>query len=446
MALSEVALSVGGRLAGEDARFLGCSTDSRNLSKGQLFVALEGPHFDGHAYMDAARARGAAGALAEQQMAEHLPTVLVDDARMALGGLAATWRGRFDLPVVAITGSNGKTTVKEMLSAILSCHAAVLATRGNLNNDIGVPLTLMGLAAQHQYAVIEMGANHAGELARLCEIARPMVALVTQCAPAHLEGFGSIDGVAQAKSEVYSGLAKQGVAVINADDDYAGQWRRIAAPRRCVSFGMVADADVTVADAATMTPTGSNFRLRTPSGDCAIKLSLPGKHNIMNALAAAACAEVLKVPLAAIGEGLATVRPVQGRLQTKTGVRGCCLLDDSYNANSASFKAALEVLAGHPHERWVVLGDMGELGADAVAIHRQLGEMAQSAGVARLYAVGELSRHAVDTFGGAAQHFQDTGRLAEALMRELHADVTLLVKGSRTAAMETVVEALMERT
>lgn len=444
MSLSDAARSVDGVLAGANARFDGCSTDSRTVSRGELFVALKGPRFDGHRFLDAAWKRGASGAMTERREAQPRPLVLVDDTRKALGRLATAWRKRFAPRVVAITGSNGKTTVKEMLAAILSCQGSVLATRGNLNNEIGVPLTLFGLGPSHRFAVIEMGANHPGEIAHLCAIACPSVAVVTQCAPAHLEGFGSIEGVAKAKGEAFSSLPKDGVAVINADDDYARFWREVAEDRRCLTFGFSRDADVrAIIDTHDPCVQGNAFQLQTPSGSIQVRLQLPGRHNVMNAMAAAASAEVLGVPLAKMQEGLARVPPVNGRLELKEGLRGCRLLDDSYNANPGSFRAALAVLGGYQGKHWVVLGDMGELGADATAAHRQLGELARQAGADRLYATGELSCHAAKGFGSGARYFETMDSLIEELTEEVQEEVTLLIKGSRAAGMDAVANALV---
>ncbi len=442
MRLAEAARAVEGVLVGDDTLFCGCATDSRTLTRDALFVALRGPHFDGHDFLDQALVAGAVAAMLERRMGRMRSELLVKDTRAALGALASAWRMRFERPVVAITGSNGKTTVKEMLRHILADHGQVLATQGNLNNDIGVPLTLFQLDQEHRYAVLEMGANHAGEISALCALVRPNVACVTQCAPAHLEGFGSIEGVARAKGEIFAALPSDGTAVLNADDAYASLWQGLIGQRRCIRFGLSAAAEVR-ADDIGLSAQGSAFKLVTPSGASDVKLTLPGKHNVLNALAAAASAEALGVSVSAMRQGLESMRPVAGRLEAKAGRAGCRVLDDSYNANSGSFKAALEVLGQYAGERWLVLGDMGELGQAALSLHHQLGEMAHQAGVKRLYAVGELSRQAVAAFGPGGCHFATPEALLKALEGNLHQDLTILIKGSRAARMENVVNALL---
>jgi UDP-N-acetylmuramoyl-tripeptide--D-alanyl-D-alanine ligase len=361
-----------------------------------------------------------------------------------MGELAGYWRGGFELPLIALTGSNGKTTVKEMLRAVLSLQAPVLSTCGNLNNDIGVPLTLFGLGGEHRFAVIEMGANHAGEIEYLSRMARPTVALITQCAPAHLEGFGSVAGVARAKGEIFRGLLEDGVAIINADDDYADYWSGSAADHRRISFGLRQPADVSAHSIRLDPGRGrQTFSLDLAGTAVDVSLALPGRHNVMNALAAAACCLAIAIPPRQIQAGLESMQPVKGRLQLHTTAGGVRLLDDSYNANPASLAAALAVLAEMPGRHWLVLGDMGELGEAAAALHRQAGEQARARGVERLYAVGELSAGAVQAFGAGAEHFADTAELLSALRRDLDADTTVLIKGSRAMAMDAIVERLL---
>ncbi len=445
MRISEAAHALDATCNGTDVDFRGCSTDTRTLRSGELFIAIRGQRFDGHQFVPHAQQRGARAAMVEYRRDDCLPAVIVDDTRLAMGRLAATWRSRFDVPLIAVTGSNGKTTVKEMLNAILSCKATVLATRGNLNNDIGVPLTLFGLGPRHQFAVIEMGANHPGEIAWLTQIARPTVAVITQCAPTHLEGFGDIDGVARAKGEIFEGLQNDGVAVINADDAYAPLWCEMAAPRRCLTFSLAGSADVMgTSQGAPRSPAEGQLQLKTPSGSTLVSLSLPGKHNVMNALAATACALAVGIGLEVIKRGLESTRPVCGRLQSKRGPRGSRLLDDSYNANPASLQAALDVLAHFPERRWLVLGDMGELGAAAATLHEFAGRLAREAGVERMYTMGDLSRLATNVFGAGAQHYDGVDQLIAALSDGLTKDVTVLIKGSRSMHMERVVASLTE--
>ncbi len=440
--LAAMASQIGARFHGEDLPFPEVSIDSRTLRPGELFVALRGPSFDGHAFVEDARVKGAAALMVDQRLDTPLPAIEVADTRIGLGEMARVWRNRFSLPLVAVTGSNGKTTVKEMLAAILGERGALLATRGNLNNDIGVPLTLLRLRPGHRAAVIEMGANHAGEISRLTSLASPTVALITNAAAAHLEGFGSLEGVAHAKGEIYGGLNSDGTAIVNADDSFAGLWLELNRGRKVITFGLERDADVSATwdgDAQ-----GSSLALTTPRGNIELRLSLPGRHNVMNALAAAAAALAMGVELESIRSGLQSVAPAPGRLEQKRGIGGARIIDDSYNANPASLGAALKVLAAAAGERLLVMGDMAELGEDALRLHRQIGCMARDQGIQRLYATGDLSRAAVEAFGPGGRHFDNREQLIAALRGELDAATTLLVKGSRSMRMERVVDALLE--
>ena len=444
MWLSDACAALEGQLNGEDRRFTGCSYDSRTLQPGELFIALRGPERDGHDFIPDALARGAGAALVDRDAGYPLPVIKVDDARKRAGLLAGHWRARFDLPVIAVTGSNGKTTVKEMISAILSVNAEVLSTRGNLNNDIGVPLTLFRLAPGYSYAVVEMGANHPGEISWLSRITRPDVALITQCAPAHLEGFGSVAGVAEAKAEIYSGLAPGGTAVVNIDDEYAGLWLERSRRSGQITFGTDARADVR-ADNVDLSPGAGRIRfdLVFNGAGTGVELSLAGSHNVMNALAAAACCIAVDIPPQQISAGLRRVQPVKGRMQLKTGLRGALIFDDTYNANPASLDAALRVAREMPGRTWLVLGDMGELGVTAAGLHEDAGAEARELGIERLYGLGELAAHAVTGFGAGAVHFGALDDLVETLRSELRPGVVVLVKGSRSMAMERVVEALV---
>ena len=445
MQLSAACAALNGKLIGADRRFTGCSYDSRTLQPGELFIALRGAARDGHDFVSDAFAKGAGGALVDREAAYPLPVVRVDDARKQSGLLAGHWRAGFDLPVIAVTGSNGKTTVKEMISAILSVNAEVLSTRGNLNNDIGVPLTLFRLAPEHRFAVIEMGANHAGEIRWLSRLARPDVALITQCAPAHLEGFGSVAGVARAKAEIYEGLAPTGTAIVNIDDDYCGLWLECSGQNRQITFGMGAEADVTATDVSTDLAAGrTRFDLEYQSGKVNTALSLYGTHNVANALAAAACCVALDVPLEQIKAGLENVRPIKGRMQLKAGLQGVRVFDDTYNANPMSLEAALKVVCGLPGRSWLILGDMGELGDTSSRFHREAGAQARDLGIERLYGIGELASYAVKGFGAGARHFSLMDDLVDALRRDLQPGVVLLVKGSRSMALERVVNTLTE--
>ncbi len=444
--LATLAARVGGSLQGADAGFAAVSTDTRKLTPGDLFVALSGPNFDGHEFVRRAACLGAAGALVARPIDLALPQVRVADTLTALQAYAAARRRDFDLPVIAVTGSNGKTTVKQMLAAILRASGPVLATEGNLNNHIGVPLTLTRLRNEHRSAVIEMGANHAGEIEQLAALAAPTVGVVTLAAPAHLEGFGSVEGVARAKGELFAALPPTGTAVINADDAFAPLWRGLAAGCRRVEFGLAAGTDVSArADSIRLDELGrAEFELVTPAGSRQVRLSLPGRHQVMNALAAAAAAGAAGAGPDAIVAGLAAAQAAPGRLAWQRREDGVAVLDDSYNANPASLCAALELLSTHPGERWLVLGDMAELGTGAEAAHAAAGRLAKASGVSRVFALGPLSAATVAAFGAGARHFDEATELLHALRAALEAGVVpgILVKGSRSMRMERVTTAL----
>ncbi|TXH04439.1 MAG: UDP-N-acetylmuramoyl-tripeptide--D-alanyl-D-alanine ligase [Nevskiaceae bacterium] len=443
--LYAAAQRIGARLIGDNAGFARVVTDTRQLAAGDLFVALKGENFDGHDFVAQAGARGAVGALVSRVVDCALPQIVADDTLTALQRYAASWRNDFDLPVVAVTGSNGKTTTKQLLSAVFAARGPVLATQGNLNNHIGVPLTLLSLRREHRTAVIEMGANHLGEIALLTQLARPDVGVITQAGDAHLEGFGSREGVARGKGELFAGLSAGGVAVINADDVYAPLWRELAASASIISFGFGEHADVRAVHAQpdpAEAPTGMRFELRAPEGRQTVTLPLPGRHNVGNALAAAACGVALGMDLRDIAAGLARVQAPQGRLNWKATPEGARLLDDSYNANPTSLRAGMELLAGLGGERILALGGMAELGADAPRLHREAGEAAKALGIDRLYALGPLAAEAAQGFGAGGQAFDDADALAAALRPQLNKNVVLLVKGSRSSRMERVVAAL----
>ncbi len=441
--LSEAARVLNAMQQGPDVTFAGLSTDTRTLEKGNLFVALQGPNFDGHDYLQTAYERGAAAAAVSRPVDTPLPRLEVADTRLALGRLAAHWRSRFDVPLIAVTGSNGKTSVKEMLAAILRPCGETLVTRGNLNNDIGVPLTLSGLSAGHRFAVIELGANHPGEIGYLADVARPTVALVNNAAPAHLEGFGDLDGVARAKGELFEHLSEDGVCIINADDAYAGLWLSMAGSRRVVRFGLEHEAEVRADWRGDMH--GSDIRLYTPSGEVDFRLPLPGRHNVMNALAATAACIALGLSVEKIAQGLSAMQAVGGRWQLQAGLAGSRLIDDTYNANPGSLAVALDLLANSEDECWLVLGDMGELGGAGEALHRQMGEQARRAGLRHLFALGPLAAVAAQAFGDGGEAFADMGALLAHLRQQLRPGVTVLVKGSRSMRMERVIDALRAR-
>lgn len=444
MNIAQAAQNLDAKFQGQDVTFSGCSTDSRSISPGELFIAIKGEHFDGHDFLRVAKQHGAVAAMVDTEVQDdYLPLLKVSNTRQGMGKLAQYWRSQFKIPLVAITGSNGKTTVKEMLVAILGLKANILSTKGNLNNDIGVPLTLFGLGKEHAYAIIEMGANHPGEISWLSQMARPTVAVITQCAPAHLEGFGTVEGVARAKAEIYEGLDQKGIAVINADDNYANFWRSKIKGLQQLSFGIEQPADICAKIISDSRSCGENrFILNTPSGTTEVHLPLLGQHNIINALAAAACAFGLGIGVDTIKQGLEKMQPVKGRLEIKKGMNNSRIIDDTYNANPASLMAAIKVLKTFNGHHWLVLGDMGELGSAGEAMHAKAGEQARENGVERLFATGKLSQLAVNSFGKNAEHFDTAEELAERLKTEIAADVTLLVKGSRSMQMESVVNSL----
>jgi UDP-N-acetylmuramoyl-tripeptide--D-alanyl-D-alanine ligase len=445
--LAEFARACGGRLIGSDAPYTDVVSDSRTLEARQLFVALKGPTFDGHEFVAAAHAAGAAGALVSAERPVALPQILVADTQAALERAARTWRAQFRGALVGVAGSNGKTTAKEMTAAILAEAGSCLATRGNLNNHIGVPLTLLRLTAAHRFAVVEMGANRAGEVAALVAIAQPTIGLITNAGAEHLEGFGSLEGVARAEGEMVAGLTPAATAVINADDEFAPLWRSLT-PARVVTFGLRAAADFSASEVRSSVAAAgfrTQFNLRAPQGGAAVELAVGGAHNVANALAAAAAAASAGASLAHIASGLAAVRAVPGRLQFKRAAGGAWLIDDSYNANPSSMRAAIEVLSSLGGRGWLVLGDMAELGAFARDAHGEIGEFARTHGIERVYATGALAARAVDSFGAGAQWFADAAALTAALKEALVSggpEVRLLVKGSRVNRLEQVVNAL----
>ncbi len=440
MTLAAAARILNGRLSGADAEFLGVSSDTRKLARAELFVALTGPNFDGHDFLSEAERAGAGGALVSRLAKTALPTVMVPDTRRALGDLAGHWRKQFTLPLIAVTGSNGKTTVKGMLASIMAETGTGVATQGNLNNDIGVPLTLLHLRADDSYAVIEMGMNHPGEIDYLSHLAQPTIALITNAAEAHLAGLGSLEAVARAKGEIFAGLNDSGIAVINADDRYAEYWRGLAGTRRQISFGLQAGTDITAE--YELDALGSSIRLMTPQGETEMRVTMLGKHNVMNALAATAASVAAGVKLSDIKSGLEKLRAAAGRLEVKAGFNGARVLDDTYNANPASLAAGVAVLKDADGERVLVIGDMAELGDAAGEIHRRAGELARRLGVDRLYAVGELTRLTVQGFGSGAMHFDHHEALVESLRSIMHRDMIILVKGSRVMRMEQVVRGI----
>ncbi|RPD84637.1 UDP-N-acetylmuramoyl-tripeptide--D-alanyl-D-alanine ligase [Luteimonas sp. 100069] len=446
MPLARIARLVNGRLhGGDDVSIEAVVTDSRKLDpadpRGLLFVALRGESFDGHDHVAAAAAHGARAALVARQLDTPLPQIVVADPQVALGALAGAVQRERSATVVAITGSNGKTSVKQLVAAILSRHAATCFNPGNFNNEIGLPLAVLDAPEDAAFAVYEMGAGKPGDIAYLTAIARPRIALVNNIAPAHMERMGSLLGIADTKAAIYDALPADGTAVINADDAFAPYFAQRAHGRRLLRFGIEATADVLARD-VRLDDAGARFRLVTPAGEAEVALPLPGRHNVRNALAATAIALAAGVPLDAIVAALGTAEAVAGRLVRHTLDSGAVLIDDSYNANPGSLNAAIDTLAAAGGERWLVLGDMRELGGDGPAMHAQAGVRARAAGIARLYALGALSAAAADAFGEGARRFDSHAALIEALATDLHAGARVLVKGSRGSAMDRVVTAL----
>ncbi len=448
MMLSEIAKAVNGQMLGADIEVFSVGSDSRNIIKNQLFVAIKGEKFDGNTYVAEAIIEGAAAVLVSNSQIEARPVVLVSDTRLALGTLAQHWRNKFTLPLVAVTGSNGKTTVKEMIAAILSVsNKNVLATQGNLNNDIGMPMTLLKIRKEHAYAVIEMGMSHLQEIDYLTRIAQPTVAVINNAGTAHIGELGSRENIAKAKSEIFAGLHDDGVAVINADDEFADYWKSLNQGRKVITFGLSQPADVS----ATYQTIGNLTRvsLKTPNGKVDFNLAILGVHNIQNALAASAVAVALGVEITDIAKGLTGFGAVKGRLNWLAGFNGAVLIDDTYNANPDSMKAAIDVLANqnsNPLTSTIfVMGDMGELGENAPQMHTDIGAYAKQKKINQLFTFGELSQLAAKEYGASAQHFSSIEVLVEAIKNKMKQSVTVLVKGSRFMQMERVVHQLLEK-
>lgn len=447
MQLSTIAQAINGKLLGADVAVKSVGTDSRAIVSNQLFVAIKGENFDGNQFAETAIQQGATAVLVSDAQTKARPAVVVNDTRLALGQLAKYWRNQFDIPVIAITGSNGKTTTKEMLSAILAAAtkdvAKVHATVGNLNNDIGMPLTLLKLSKQHAYAVIEMGMNHLGEIDYLTKIAQPTVALIINAGTAHIGELGSRENIAKAKGEIFNGLSTNGVAVINADDAFFGYWQALSIGKKVLTFSLSKAADIS---AKYQEIDGlSHVELTTPTGKIDFKLNVLGKHNIANALAASAAAAALGVSNQDIADGLQNMQAVRSRLQRKAGLNGALLIDDTYNANPDSMKAAIDVLVALDSYSVFVMGDMGELGADAANMHADIGLYAKQNGVKNLLVFGALSVHAANAFGEGAQHFSVLDDVISNTKKLMQKNTAVLVKGSRFMKMERVVEHLTQQ-
>lgn len=446
MTLTQAAMHLGVPAPLADTEFNGISIDTRTILPGNLFIAIPGEKADGHDFIEEAYKKGAAAAMVSRATACEIPQILVDDTVLAMGHLSAAWRNTFNLPIIAITGSNGKTTLKNMMAAVLvsACKGdadAVLATQGTLNNHLGLPLTLARLNNHHRYGAIEMGMNHFGEIAYLTQLTRPQIAIITNAAASHLEGLGNVAGVAEAKAEIFQGLTPNGTAILNRDDAHYPFWREKVGGHAYLTFGFHPDADISV----SVHPAEEYqlMTLHTPQGDCEIKLPLLGKHNIINALAATAAALAVGIDLAAIKEGLEHIQPAPGRLQLHTLSNGVNIIDDTYNANPFSLQAAVNTLAAFAGKKILVLGDMKELGEEASLLHKTAGEDIRLAGIDYLFTYGELSAMTAQAFGEGAYHFNEQEKLVTALKPFLHNTTTILVKGSRSMHMEKVVAGLV---
>jgi len=433
-----------------DAQVQGLSTDSRKVGRGELFVALRGEKFDAHDFLEQVVAQGAAAVVVEHvPPGLAIPALVVPDTKTALAEIARYWRRQFSLPVIGVTGSNGKTTVKEMIAAILAAHAGMehsLATSGNLNNEIGVPLTVLRLQAAHRVAVIELGMNHPGEIALLASIAEPTGGLGNNAKREHQEFMHTVEAVAEENGSVIRQLPADGVAVFPADDTYSALWRAYAQEsgrRRVVSFGFSADADVSCTYTANQF--GNDLLIKIAGQEFAVKLAAAGVHNVRNALAAAACCSSVGIANEVIARGLEAFSPVSGRLQNKQAHNGARVIDDTYNANPDSARAAIDVLAQAGSSGILVLGDMGEVGAEGAAFHKEIGNYARQCGIAQLFTLGVLAQHAASAFGPSARHFNDIAQLLEALDDSLVNSSTVLVKGSRFMKMERVIQHLTKQ-
>ncbi len=446
MPLAELTQLLGNPPMDSNNEFQGISIDSRTLLPGNLFIAIKGEQFDGHDFAENAAKNGASAVVVDHPLDVSIPQIQVPDTLEALGKLSSHWRDRFTLPIIGVTGSNGKTTLKNMIASILraACQnnvTQVLATEGNLNNNIGLPLNLLRLNDEHKYAVIEMGMNHFGEIAYLTHLTKPQVAVINNAAEAHLEGLHDIAGVARAKGEIFQGLQEQGVAILNSDDAHFSYWHGLIGNHRCLSFGLKNTSDVTA-----IIKENQLIELQTPKGKINVTLPLLGTHNVMNALAATAATLALDIDLVAIKQGLEHVASAPGRMQSYVLPHGTHIINDTYNANPFSLQAAINTLAAFSGTKIMVLGDMKELGTNAEQLHQTSGDKIRTAGIDYLFTLGNLSAHTTDAFGINAKHFTEYKELAAALQPHLTQDVTILIKGSRSMRMERILTEIMPDT
>jgi len=448
MTLAEIATITQGELLGENVLISGVGIDTRSLNVGDLYIAIQGEQFDGHDFIESAVEQGACAIICTRKMIVNIPQIIVADTRLALAELAGAVRDKLKVKVCAITGSNGKTTVKEMIAAILSVNYQALFTQGNFNNEIGVPLTLLRLQKQDAFAVIEMGANHAGEIAYSGQYVKPDVAVITNVSAAHIEGFGSIEGIAQAKAEIIKSLAPEGVAVLNADDTFFSTWQAIAEMHKVISFGLIKSSDVCAENIVVQLEKKqfkTCFDLLHHKQRISITLNLAGEHNVKNALAASAACFALGMTKEQIKLGLKGVEAVKGRMQLMWSTSGIRVINDSYNANPASLVSALEVLQQYQGDKWLILGAFGELGDNSDKIHTEMGRTIKNAGIKRLFATGALAENTVNSFGLGAKYFHTQEALITAVRHIISSDVVVLVKGSRVQKMEVVVDSLLDK-
>ena len=446
MKLSQIAYILNAIFKGKDRDFEFFSIDTRTMQPGSLFIALQGPHFDAHNFIEAAAERGAVGVVVSRWIETSLPQIFVNNTHAALIQLGSYQRDQMKEAMVlaAITGSCGKTTTRTLLTSIFRQQGKVLASERSFNNNIGLPLSLLRLRSEHDYVVVELGANHPGEIAQLTQIARPNIAIITNAGPVHLEGFGSIEGVAKAKGEIYQGLPPDGTAIVNNDDRFANFWREIIGIRRTITFASNSPTDVTAKNISVNPEGKPRFCLILPNGEVDLQLSLLGKHNIMNALAAAAAAYAQNIPIVVIKVGLEAVSKINGRLASRKGYRGATIIDDSYNANPLSVSAAIDVLAACGSRSILVLGDMLELGDGGDQLHRKIGEQALQSGIHELFCYGSLTRYATEAFGINAYHFDDQEKLLIVLKNNLDENTVVLVKGSLSINMGKIVKGLIK--
>lgn len=446
MTLAQAAQILGLNPPISDKEFKGISIDTRTLQPENLFIAIPGERVDGHDYIEEALKKGAAAAIVSRRVDAAIPQLLTEDTTLALGKLGTSWRHQFTLPIVAVTGSNGKTTLKNMIASIMvaACNGnenEVLATQGTLNNHWGLPLTLSRLGKEHRYAAIEMGMNHFGEIEYLTSMTRPNVAVITNAGASHLEGLGDVAGVARAKGEIFSGLPQHGVAILNRDDAFFTFWHSLIGNHTFLTFGFHPAANVTAV--IHHSEQSQNITLQTPKGGIDINLPLLGKHNVLNALAAAAACLATGISLEAIKTGLENIKPAPGRLQLHTLANGVNIIDDTYNANPFSLQAAVNILSTFAGKKILVLGDMKELGSEAKMLHQEAGENIRKAGIDYLFTYGELTANTAQSFGEGAYHFNEQAKLVSALKPFLHNTTTILVKGSRSMRMEKVIAELV---